>query len=356
MESAPFFTVIMPVYKTEAYLPAAVESVLRQSFTDFELILVDDCSPDGSGAICDAYADKDVRVRVIHLPQNGGASHARTVGFASAKGSYILFMDSDDTVSDTIMEAAHEVLRADQPQVLMFGAQEVYTDANGRAFSRVDICYPAKHLTTHEQVRDEVISIEKTTLFGYLWNKFYAAEVLRNSGVSFADMPLNEDFRYNIELFRSVMSLTVLDVVGYYYYKRENESLTGRFVADYFALQQARVQDLFDFYARENACTDAVKAVLGNIYVRSVFSALQRNCDPRAEMNAKARREWLVSQLQDPFFRDLTLYAAPEGRLAGVLCALLKKKRVSLMLLCARGIYFVKTKLPALFARAKQSR
>ena len=112
-------------------------------------------------------------------------------------------------------------------------------------------------------------------------------------------------------------------------------------------MQQARVQDLFDFYARENACTDAVKAVLGNIYVRSVFSALQRNCDPR---------EWLVSQLQDPFFRDLTLHAAPEGRLAGVLCALLKKKRVSLMLLCARGIYFVKTKLPALFARAKQSR
>ncbi len=356
MDSAPFFTVVMPVYKTESYLSAAVESVLHQSFTDFELLLVDDCSPDGSGAICDRYAAADARVRAIHLPQNGGASHARTVGLQSAQGKYILFMDSDDALSTTLMDSVYGEISAQHPQVLMFGAQEVYTNSEGRVFSRVDIHYPQKRLTTHADVRDEVISIEKTTLFGYLWNKFYSAKFLRDSGVAFADMPLNEDFRYNIELFRTVSSLSILDVIGYFYYKRENQSLTGRFVADYFSLQQARIQDLFNFYAQENACTDEVKSVLGNIYVRSVFSALQRNCDPRSDMDAKARKGWLLTQLEDPFFRDLTLHAAPEGKLAGVLCALLQKRRVFLILLCARGIYIVKTRLPALFAHAKQSR
>ena len=77
MQNSPFFSIVMPVYNVEEYLPQAVESVLAQTFSDFELILVDDCSPDNSGALCDAYAQKDARVCVCHLAENGGLSNAR---------------------------------------------------------------------------------------------------------------------------------------------------------------------------------------------------------------------------------------------------------------------------------------
>ena len=91
----PFFSVIVPVYKAEAYLRDCVDSVLCQTFRDFELILVDDGSPDGCPAICDEYAAKDSRIRVIHQA-NGGVSAARNAGMRAASGAYLAFLDSDD--------------------------------------------------------------------------------------------------------------------------------------------------------------------------------------------------------------------------------------------------------------------
>lgn len=86
---------IIPVYKVEKYLPQCVDSILSQTYTDFEVLLVDDGSPDNSGQVCDAYAQKDQRVSVIHKP-NGGLSDARNAGMAAARGEWIVFVDSDD--------------------------------------------------------------------------------------------------------------------------------------------------------------------------------------------------------------------------------------------------------------------
>lgn len=93
----PKISIIIPIYKVEDYLPRCIDSVLSQSFTDFELLLIDDGSPDNCGKICDEYAEKDSRVRVFHKP-NGGVSSARNLGLDNAKGEWIAFIDPDDYV------------------------------------------------------------------------------------------------------------------------------------------------------------------------------------------------------------------------------------------------------------------
>lgn len=98
----PFFSIIVPVYNVEKYLPQCVESILRQTYENFEVILVDDGAKDRSGEICDEFAAKDERVSVIHK-QNGGASSARNAGIREAEGKYILFVDSDDYWSNNTM-------------------------------------------------------------------------------------------------------------------------------------------------------------------------------------------------------------------------------------------------------------
>ena len=100
----PQISVIVPVYKVEQYLSACVDSILTQTFRDFELILVDDGSPDNCGAMCDAYAAQDPRVRVIHQ-QNGGLSAARNAALDIAAGEYVTFIDSDDIVPFNILYA-----------------------------------------------------------------------------------------------------------------------------------------------------------------------------------------------------------------------------------------------------------
>lgn len=115
----PLISVVVPVYKTEKFLHQCADSLLKQSFADCEVILVDDGSPDGAPAICDSYAAKDCRVHVIHQ-KNAGLISARIAGVKEAKGDYITFVDSDDFVDDGYFDTLAEIIRRDAPDVVAF--------------------------------------------------------------------------------------------------------------------------------------------------------------------------------------------------------------------------------------------
>ena len=113
-------SVIVPVYNVEKYLSRCVDSILNQTFTDFECILVDDGSPDNCGKICDEYAKKDKRVKVIHK-QNGGLSDARNTGLDIAGGEYIYFLDSDDYVEYNLLEKLNDTICVCNAEMIVFG-------------------------------------------------------------------------------------------------------------------------------------------------------------------------------------------------------------------------------------------
>lgn len=120
----PIFTVIVPIYKVEQYLRKCVDSILAQTFENFELILVDDGSPDGCPQICDDYAKKDNRVRVIHKP-NGGLVSARNTGIRAAVGQYICYVDGDDWISDQLLETVwRKAIKPHQPDLTIFGIEK----------------------------------------------------------------------------------------------------------------------------------------------------------------------------------------------------------------------------------------
>jgi glycosyltransferase involved in cell wall biosynthesis len=123
------FSVIVPIFKVEEYLPRCVDSILAQSFPDFELILVDDGSPDRCGELCDAYAERDARVRVIHK-ENGGLVSARNAGIFAAEGEYICYVDGDDWVEPEMLSFVAEKLREapTPPDMIVFGAEKVFAD------------------------------------------------------------------------------------------------------------------------------------------------------------------------------------------------------------------------------------
>ncbi|MEE0298985.1 MAG: glycosyltransferase, partial [Christensenellales bacterium] len=111
-------SVIVPIYRVEVFLPACIDSILKQTFRNIEVILVDDGSDDGCPAICDAAAEKDARVQVIHQ-KNQGLSAARNTGIDAAKGEYIAFVDSDDTIEPTMLESMLERIRQDGSEMAL---------------------------------------------------------------------------------------------------------------------------------------------------------------------------------------------------------------------------------------------
>ena len=124
-ESRKTISIIVPVYKTERFLSACIASILAQTFTDFELILVDDGSPDGCPALCDAAAAKDSRIRVIHQ-KNRGLSGARNAGLDAAEGEYLGFVDSDDWVSPHYLEWMTEAMQDSVEARLLVACAHVY--------------------------------------------------------------------------------------------------------------------------------------------------------------------------------------------------------------------------------------
>lgn len=142
----PEISVIVPVYKAELYLERCVKSILEQTYQNFELILVDDGSPDGSPILCDKWAEKDSRVHVIHK-KNGGASSARNAGLKIAKGNWIAFADSDDWLNETALKTLYDLAKKYNVPMAIGGMRVVqkYTDAsivikqNARVLSNADL-------------------------------------------------------------------------------------------------------------------------------------------------------------------------------------------------------------------------
>lgn len=222
----PAVSVIVPVYKVEPYIHQCVDSVLAQTLTDFELILVDDGSPDGCGAICDAYAVLDSRVRVIHQV-NGGQGKARNVGMGQAGGKYLIFLDGDDYWLPSTLERLYEEAEKNELQVLVFSAVPFWDGLKE----------PNTYNTYQQTVQNDVVKrgVEslRTALDAGEYQtspclRFYRADYIRRINVRFDEGIIHEDERFS---FLAYLFADRVECIGDRLYQRRyrpGSSMTGR--------------------------------------------------------------------------------------------------------------------------------
>ena len=346
----PFLSIVMPVYRVEKVLTAAVEDVLNQTFADFELILVDDCSPDCSGKICDQLAQRDNRIKVIHLPQNGGASNARNQGIQIAQGEYILFLDGDDKFDKDMLERTVIVAKETRADAVMFGLLEEHFDNKGELRNKVLVCPERKSLKNIKELREYVIEMEKTNLYGYSTNKLYKTDILKENNVRFVIMKFNEDIIFNIDFFNHAQTLEVIDFAPYHYLKRVESSTTSRFIPTYYEDIMIKIKRLYEQFEAWNMLSQDILTVIAQRYVRYVFSALERNNDSRAEMKSKQRKDFLLKIYKSDLYGKLSPYMT-WGGLSGIMAKSLKNKRTFSCLTIAKTIRVIKKFSPKLFSK-----
>lgn len=352
MEKAPFFSVIMPSYGVEDYLENCVNSILKQSMNDFEIIIVDDASPDRTGEIADDLSRRDERVRVLHLAQNGRVGNARNKGFEQARGQYVFFIDPDDEIDSELFSKVKASLEKNPAQVTVYGICEEIFDSKGqlKKTKKITLDEESHYITDSEEIHRVVIELEKRTMYGYPWNKCFKREYLIEQGIIFQDVVLIEDIAFNVQVFQNITSLNILPLTDYKYKKRVNESLTHKFVKDYFKVHKERVRLVYDQQKSWNTCDENVKTIMGNIYARYIFSALCRNFDKRSEMSRSDRKLWLEEIFNDDLWNELCGYVTVGASLQGILSGFLKRKNKALCLMAGRFIYFVKNQLPVIFS------
>mgnify|MGYP003301270079 CR=1 FL=1 len=341
MERKPFISVIMPVYNAEQYVKQAVESVLSQTFTDLEIICVNDASSDDSLSILLDLQNADSRVKVIDSSENVGAGGARNLGLEAANGSYITFMDADDAIEPDLYERAAAVAKSDDVDEVVWGLIEEHYDAADRLVRTVPIVPKALTVTEPRELTELIVKLEEDTLFGYQWNSLYRAEIIEEHQIRFEKALFYEDYFFNLDFAKHMRSLATMDFAGYHYFKRVNASITHRFTKDYFDLSYRRVESMYKFCCDCECVDQTVYTVLGNKLLRYTLSALSRNHNPLAQMGWKQQQQWAKEQIKRPLYSDLLSQAHVSNPAFSVLRFLIRHRLGWLMVWMGKIVFSI---------------
>lgn len=214
----PKVSVIVPVYKVEAYLDKCVESILHQTYSDWELILVDDGSPDRSGAMCDAWAERDKRIKVFHK-ENGGVSSARNLGIEKAEGTWITFVDADDSLGLETLEKC--AIHFDKADLIRFSMKFIYSE-DGKDFK--DFVLPA---LSHDEYLSRIVARE--TILG-VCGGFYLRKMFVEHNIRFdKNLISGEDWVVLAQLVVLSSEISFISDTLYCYNKVNESSCTSSY-------------------------------------------------------------------------------------------------------------------------------
>lgn len=279
---APFVSVIVPVYNVKPYLSACIESILGQSYSTFELILVDDGSTDGGGGVCDAYAAKDPRIRVVHK-KNGGLSDARNVGIEISMGDFILCVDSDDCVGKCHIESLVNSAIKDNADVViswcrLLGETEKIKD-------EVSDDGESKVFTNDEAL---VYMLYQKGCDTAAWGKLYKKSLFED--VSYPVGLIYEDLATTFKLIKKAKVVTRINCDSYYYRVRQNSLDRGSYSEKKF---ESALQVLSILESELTNCTSPVYEALKCRIVAFAFHILREI--PKSH---KDKREKLIQVIK----------------------------------------------------------
>ena len=225
MEKSNLISIIVPVYKTEKYLDRCVKSMINQTYKNIEIVLVDDDSPDSCPQMCDAWAEKDNRIKVIHK-RNGGAFSARLEGIKQANGSYIGFVDSDDWIDNDMYEYLFKLAERHSADI---------AHSNMRTISADGECSVENPETEQIQVfcfEDIMKNINTHSLWS-VWNNLYKKELFDSLPT---DLPTNlvfsEDMMMNYFLYKKANKMAVSNLLKYNYFRHSESAISGKLTYD----------------------------------------------------------------------------------------------------------------------------
>lgn len=229
-------SIIMPVYKAEKYLERSITSVLNQTYSDFELLIIDDGSPDNSGAICDEWAKKDNRIKVFHKA-NGGTSDARNYGVEKAQGDYITFIDNDDYVLPNWLNDMYSIAKTTDADIVKGGVYLVPdTDVSVNINELFNSVYPESIVKfTNKSISSHNFSQSLIHELGFrcVWNQIVKSEIFKKS--KFPVGHLSEDYNVFFDILNYAKKIYLTESIGYCWVQRKNSqytSMSNNYMAD----------------------------------------------------------------------------------------------------------------------------
>lgn len=293
MNNRDLVSIIVPVYGVEAYLPACVDSLLAQTYKSLEILLVDDESPDGCPAICDAYAAKDPRVYVIHK-KNGGAASARNAGLDAAQGEYICFVDSDDLVCPNYVEKLRSTLDATDADIAVSGFTQMTRDD--------ETVYADRETAGIFDCSDYIAQFLKYWTCALLWNKIFRREAIGALRMEEGHRIDDEFFTYQVVL--NCRTVAVFDAPLYRYRLRASSVMQ-----DFGKNSEQIMLDRIDYTKQRYKNVVEALPALQTLFFLDMTDSFARYwlaCRDMPEAKRKIH-QWAIQNMRSIMTADITL-------------------------------------------------
>lgn len=343
-------SVIMPVYKVEEFVGKTIESVLNQTLKEIEFFAIDDGTPDNSGKICDEYAKKDKRLKVIHK-ENGGAPEARNVAIDQAKGKYMYFIDSDDWIESDYLEKMYELAEKNNADAVITGFYMEYyqnkkyvtysTECDDNVYSKVEF-------------RKNAYKYLNNSLLSLPWNKLYKSERIFEENIRFPKTKW-DDHHFNMDFFMNNNVVVTSSMKKYHWYRSRKGSETMINYSDpkMFYKRKEHFEHILKLYKVWNIQDATSKDFISCYYIGRLFQCIQELADNEAITNSE-KKKMVKEILNDNETVTALENAKSLSNKFKILVLPMKCKSVTFSILFGKVVSFVRKVLPSLFIKLKE--
>lgn len=347
-------SVIMPVYKVEAYIERAIKSVINSTLKELELFLIDDGSPDKSGMICDEYAAKDDRIKVIHQA-NQGAHIARNNALKEAKGKYVCFFDSDDYIDDRMLEKLYDIAEKDSLDLVVSGFF-IETYFNDKDFITLDYVPESNIYKDKKTFRQDAYKYFDINMFYPPWNKLYRRSYLENNNITFP-ITYRDDFPFVLSVIKDIENIGFTSREFYHFIRKREESETQKYVARFYDKREEEHKWMKDIYKSWGLEDDVnAKDMIGRRYIDRLIECMVNLYNDECKLTEKEKTNEIYKYLHNENIDEALLDAKPRKLYLKLMYKPLKMKSVWLCKAMAKFIKSVKNKNIKMFSKLKKNR
>ncbi len=345
-------SIIMPVYGVEKFVGKAIESIQAQTLTQWELFAVDDGTKDRSGIICDEYAEKDSRIKVIHK-ENGGAPSARNVAIPQAKGKYMYFMDSDDWCEPTMLEDMYNLAEKHSAQYVVTG-YFIDTYHSDTEYTTQELFQPDA-VYEQEEFRRNAYRLFDTNLLYTPWNKLFLASYIHENGLLFPNT-FWDDFPFNLSVIKGVSKVVVSSQKYYHFMRARAESETAKYRPEMYDKREEEHGWMTDLYKGWGVDDENSREFLARRYIERFIGCVENITNPGCTLSAKEKRAQIKKMLKNPNVKWALENARANSSYMKIMLIPYKMKSTLLVYLESMTITFVKRRFTKLFTKLKAGR
>lgn len=298
MENKPELSIIVPIYNAEKFIDNCMRSIYAQTFTDYEIILVNDGSTDHSDEICRRYRDDDPRVTYIEK-ENGGAGSARNAGMDAAKGRFLAFPDVDDSFEPEMYAGLYALAESGDYDMVFSGVNYYHQEKDGGlVYSRTQNVKPLS-FHSKDRCRENIMEFfPTTTIFDVPWNKLYKRSIITENKIRFTDIRRCQDALFNIDFFNCISSAASVDKAYYNYMENTAFDVQRKFPKNYIDITICYYRHLIEILSQWGVYRDDIKRHYDTSVVISVFGTMGMFDNPRWALSKAEKKQYVLSILE----------------------------------------------------------